>query len=94
MFKNLILSTHFSSFSQRIVKCTRWSELSEAVSYLAEMSASLEVVSQFQLLNGADPVIIGLSDDGGESLNVTLLFLVYHFREQLNLPCPSFSRKF
>jgi len=34
------------------------------------MSESLEVPSQFQMLNGADPVIVGLQNDNGESLQV------------------------
>eukprot|EP01035_Chromulina_nebulosa_P019852 gene19852-25802_t len=57
----------------RVVKCTRWSELSESISFLAEMSEHLEVPSQFQLLNGADPVIVGLQKDNGDS---------YHFLKE------------
>lgn len=58
-----------------MVKCTRWSELSESISFLAEMSEHLEVPSQFQLLNGADPVIVGLQKDNGDSYHVTLTML-------------------
>ena len=58
-----------------MVKCTRWSELSEAISFLAEMSDQLEVPSQFQLLNGADPVIVGLERDNGDSLHVIKIII-------------------
>jgi hypothetical protein len=36
--------------------------------FQAELSESLQVVSDFRLLNGSDPIIVGLGDDGGESL--------------------------
>lgn len=36
--------------------------------FQAELSESLQVVSDFRLLNGADPILVGLGDDGGESL--------------------------
>ena len=53
-----------------------YSELSESISFLAEMSEHLEVPSQFQLLNGADPVIVGLQKDNGDSYHVTMLTIV------------------
>ena len=36
--------------------------------FLAELSEALRVPSEFRLLNGADPIIIGMGDDRGESL--------------------------
>jgi hypothetical protein len=60
----------------RLIKCTRWAELTESMLFLAELSESLQVVSDFRLLNGADPVLVGLGDDDGESLRF--------FREVLN----------
>ena len=50
------------------MKCTRWSELSEAILFQAELSEALCVPSEFRLLNGADPIMVGLGDDHGESL--------------------------
>jgi len=39
--------------------------------FLADMSRSLGVTTQFQLLNGADPIVIGLNDKvDSESLEV------------------------
>eukprot|EP01038_Epipyxis_sp_PR26KG_P009959 gene9959-13392_t len=52
----------------KIIKCTRWSELSESMMFLASLSEALNVPSEFRLLNGADPVMVGLSDDNGESM--------------------------
>lgn len=38
------------------------------MSFLAELSEALQVPSEFRLLNGAEPIIVGLNDDQGESL--------------------------
>ena len=55
-----------------MAKCTRWSELSESISFLAELSEHLEVPSQFQLVNGADPVTVGLQKGNEDSYYVTM----------------------
>lgn len=68
--KYLCIYSHLYFLTRRVVKCTRWSELSESIAFLAEMSEELEVPSQFQLLNGADPVIVGLQKDNGDSYHV------------------------
>lgn len=52
----------------KLIKCTRWAELSESMLFLAELSDSLGVASEFRLLNGAEPVLVGLEDDHGESM--------------------------
>jgi hypothetical protein len=36
--------------------------------FLAELSEALRAPSEFRLLNGADPIIVGMGDDRGESL--------------------------
>jgi hypothetical protein len=36
--------------------------------FLAELSEALRAPSEFRLLNGADPIIVGMGDDHGESL--------------------------
>lgn len=51
-----------------MVKCTRWAELTETMMFLAELSEALRAPSEFRLLNGADPIIVGMGDDSGESL--------------------------
>ena len=52
----------------RLVKCTRWAELAQSMLFLAELSEALHAPSEFRLLNGADPIIVGMGDDKGESL--------------------------
>jgi hypothetical protein len=37
--------------------------------FLAELGEALRVPCEFRLLNGADPIIVGLGDDRGESLS-------------------------
>ncbi len=56
-------------FYCRLVKCTRWAELSESLLFMAELSEKLNIPSEFRLLNGADPIVVGLGDDEGESLS-------------------------
>jgi hypothetical protein len=36
--------------------------------FMAELSEALNAPSEFRLLNGADPIIVGMGDDRGESL--------------------------
>jgi hypothetical protein len=36
--------------------------------FMGELSESFGVTSEFRLLNGADPVVVGLDDDKGEQL--------------------------
>lgn len=36
--------------------------------FMAELSEALHAPSEFRLLNGADPIIVGMGDDRGESL--------------------------
>ena len=36
--------------------------------FLGELSEELGVPSEFRLLNGSDPIIVGLGDDNGKSL--------------------------
>mmetsp|Transcript_3720 Transcript_3720/g.6156 ORF Transcript_3720/g.6156 Transcript_3720/m.6156 type:complete len:293 (+) Transcript_3720:431-1309(+) len=58
----------FGEQNAKMVKCTRWAELAETMVFLAELSEALNVPSEFRLLNGSDPIIVGLGDDRGESL--------------------------
>lgn len=59
----------------KVIECTRWSELTSSLGFLAELAETLGAPTEFRLLNGADPVIVGLGDEGtkgkgkpGESL--------------------------
>ena len=52
----------------RMVKCTRWAELKDSMRFAAELSEACKAPSEFRLLNGADPVIVGLGNDDHEGL--------------------------
>lgn len=53
----------------RVITCTRWAELMASISFCYNLSHHLQCPSEFRLLNGSDPVMIGLSrDDDTESL--------------------------
>lgn len=43
----------------RVVKCTRWVELGEAIKFHANLAAAVNLPTEFRFLNGAAPVIIG-----------------------------------
>ena len=52
----------------KMISCTRWSELTDALNFHIELSEAAQAPCEFRLLNGADPVIVGLGDDNGEGL--------------------------
>lgn len=55
--------------SIRVIKCTRWSELGMALNFHAALCDKLQSPAEFRLLNGADPVMVGLEyEEEGESL--------------------------
>lgn len=43
----------------RVVKCTRWVELSESIKFHAKLAAAVSLPSEFRFLNRAEPIIIG-----------------------------------
>jgi hypothetical protein len=51
-----------------MITCTRWAELVQSLIFHAEVSEAFQSPSQFRLLNGADPVMVGLGDDHGDGL--------------------------
>eukprot|EP01039_Chlorochromonas_danica_P002769 gene2769-3023_t len=75
----------------KMIKCTRWAELSESVLFLAELAEALQVPTEFRLVNGADPILVGLDEpeqeieEGGQS---SLAFLREVMRESPAGPTP------
>lgn len=51
-----------------MVQCTRWAELKDTMSFAADLSEAAMAPSEFRLLNGAEPVIVGLGGDNHEGL--------------------------
>ena len=65
------VSGKMKNHKAKMIKCTRWAELTESLRFLAELSEVAQAPSEFRLLNGADPVIVGLGDDNKEGLEFT-----------------------
>jgi hypothetical protein len=49
------------------VSCTRWTELAESVRFLAGLAHAAGTPTEFRLLNGAQPMVIGQRDFSGQS---------------------------
>lgn len=53
----------------KIIDCTRWSEVTASLIFHAELAEAMEAPTEFRLLNGSDPIIVGLSSDrSGDSM--------------------------
>jgi len=52
----------------KVIDCTRWSEVTASLIFHAEIAEKMGAPTEFRLLNGADPIIVGLDGDNGESL--------------------------
>lgn len=65
------VSGKMKNHKAKMVQCTRWAELTESLNFLAELSEVAQAPSEFRLLNGADPVIVGLGNDNSEGLAFT-----------------------
>ena len=48
----------------RYVNCTRWSELVDSMQFHAGLAQASNALSEFRLLNGGAPCLIGCSDGG------------------------------
>ncbi len=49
-------------FLSSIIKCTRWKELTESLKFHASLANATASPCEFRLLNGAPPIVLGLSD--------------------------------
>lgn len=48
---------------QRIIKCTRWSELRDCLEFHAELSHAAKAPTIFRFLNMSEPISVGFRDD-------------------------------
>lgn len=60
---NIPLLFSFDVVFFRLVSCSRWSELTESLKFHAHISRAACVPTEFRLLNGAQPIIIGNNDE-------------------------------
>jgi hypothetical protein len=51
-----------------MTRCTRWSELKDAIHFHANFAEAAACPTEFRLLNGCEPLVIGRRDDDGENL--------------------------
>ena len=58
------------SRKKKLIKCTRWSELTQSLRFMAELSEAAHAPSEFRLLNNAEPVLVGKNDDNGSGLEL------------------------
>jgi hypothetical protein len=57
-----------SGKESKMIQCSRWAELVQTMNFIGDLSELIGAVTEFRLLNGADPVLTGMQDDNGESL--------------------------
>ena len=56
-----------------MVGCSRWSELTEALKFHANISRAACAPSEFRLLNGAQPILVGNNDENDQGRFQSLL---------------------
>jgi hypothetical protein len=80
----LTLSTQHTVSS---TECSRWSELTAAMKFHAQVAELAHAPTEFRLLNGSAPVVIGRGDDNGQNLSLlnALLDKVTEFPPLLQL---------
>lgn len=60
---------------RKLIQCTRWSELTEAMMFHAQLAEVGRAPSEFRLLNNAEPITVGRGDDGGKALELVMSVL-------------------
>jgi len=50
---------------KKLVSCSRWAELTESLKFHARLAKELEVPTEFRLLNGRNPVTLGVAGKAG-----------------------------
>lgn len=59
--------------NQKMIKCTRWSELTSCLKFYAELSHAARAPTEFRFLNMAEPIVVGMrGDDEGRGLEAFL----------------------
>jgi len=50
----------------KFIQCSRWTELIESVRFFATLAEAARTPTEFRLLNGANPIMVGIGDDNGQ----------------------------
>lgn len=57
----------------KMIACSRWSELTEALKFHVELATKLAAPTEFRLLNGAAPICVGTGDADTDAAHYTAL---------------------
>ena len=60
----------FDVYYYSAVECSRWKELTDALKFHAQLADIAQAPTEFRLLNGAPPIVVGRGNDGGENLRL------------------------
>lgn len=69
----------------RLVQCSRWAEVADSLRFHAGLADAVALPTEFRLLNGAPPMIIGNADDSGMQYR-SFLELLEHSPGNSHLP--------
>ena len=61
------------NYFRRVLACSRWSELTEALQFHAGISHAARATTEFRLLNGSAPIIVGVDSNGDDERAITQL---------------------
>ena len=64
-----------SGADTKIIRCSRWTEMAESIKFHASLAYSLNMPSEFRLLNSAPPIRIGGSEGNPEGVAILNTFL-------------------
>jgi hypothetical protein len=59
----------------KVVKCSRWTEMVEALKFHANLASYLNTPTEFRLLNSASPIVIGGPESSSENLPIFMSIL-------------------
>eukprot|EP01034_Spumella_vulgaris_P035989 gene35989-44382_t len=74
--KFLLLHGWPSGLQDSLAPCSRWAELTDALKFHADLARTCSAPTEFRLLNGAAPFLIGVPNDDKNFKNLTKAFNV------------------
>lgn len=55
-----------SPSTTKLISCSRWAELSASLMFHSGLAHAAHAMSEFRLLNGSPPIVVGQNADGGQ----------------------------
>jgi len=56
----------------RVIPCSRWSELIEGLKFHAQLANAAKAVTEFRFLNGSGPILVGQANDSGVGISTAM----------------------